>query len=432
MKTYLLIFVSAIFVFASCSTQNGLATKNYEDDIYYSSKDAAADKEKKKVADEQAKTLAAIQAEQKAKEEEDYYTSKKQTQIVEEKPFDYDDYYDYEYSTRLRRFHNNCGSYGYYDNYYTNSYYYTGNPYNYGTSVYMGYSWWGPSYVTYNYYPSYSWYSSYGWGYDPWYNPYGYYNPYAYNPYGYYGYNPYMMNGYNQGYYNGYNQGYWNGYNQGYWNGNYFNSYDNNSYYYGPRKTTGSNSRTTSQPSLAQRYVETVEAETGKPFEATYGRDNNPYAVGTTVNDYLSKPTNTNNNTIVKPAGTVNPAFKPSNADDYTRPSNNKPVQNDDYYTKPNNTNDYTKPNNKPVYNETKPLLNIETKPSNQGTTKPREDNYQQKPQTKPNNDIQKYEPVKPRAEQPSYEQQKYTPPASTPSRGNGGSSAPQSQPRKR
>src|SRR2546421_195880 len=42
--------------------------------------------------------------------------------------FNYDDYYDYEYAARMRRFYNPVSSYGYYDNYYTNSYWYSGIP----------------------------------------------------------------------------------------------------------------------------------------------------------------------------------------------------------------------------------------------------------------------------------------------------------------
>jgi len=412
MKKHFLFLAIIALSFEACNTPNGITKTQYQDDIYYSAKDAAAEKEQKRIAEEQAKAEAAKRAQEKA--DEDYYTAKKKAaESIDTTPFEYDDYYDYEYATRIRRFHNNCGSYGYYDNYYTNSYWYSGNPYNYGTSVYMGYSWWGPSYVTYTYYPSYSWYSSYGWGYDPWYNPYGYYNPYAYNPYGYYGYNPYnpYMNGYNQGYWNGYNQGYWNGYNQGYWNSYYFNSYDNNSYYYGPRKTTGSNSRTNAQPNLAHRYMDAVEAETGKPFEQTQGRDNNPYVLNTTVNDYMTKPVSTGKPSF-SPSNTGNPVYKPNtgnatNADDYTRPNTNN--------TKPNTTE--TKPswnnnntNEKPNTNQTKPTYE------------------QPKPVPAPTN-----EPTKPRQE-PKYDVPKPIPAPSTSPRGSGSTPnpAPAPQPRKR
>jgi hypothetical protein len=400
MKKYLAILVLFASFITACTSPSGLTSKNYEDDIYYSSKDAVADKEKARVAAAKARAkaeadrLAAEQAQQSSND--DYYSSKKQADVVQEEPFDADDYYDYEYATRLRRFHNNCGSYGYYDNYYTNSYWYSGNPYNYGTSVYMGYNFWGPSYVAYNYYPSYSWFSNYGWGYDPWYNPYGYYNPYAYNQFGF-GYNPYM-----NGYYNGFNNGYYNGF----YDNNYFNSYDNNSYYYGPRQTLSSNSRSTSQPSLASRYVNAIEKETAKPFEATMGRDNNPYAVSTTVTDYMSKPN--------KPTSTPNPGFKPVNpssntekSDGYTRPENTNAK--DDYYSKPTDSKQINSGDTKP------------SKPTYQND-KPRDNDSQNKPQQPV------FDQPKPRTEQPKFE------PRSTPSpsvpRNNSPSSAP--QPRKR
>ncbi len=104
----------------------------------------------------------------------------------------YEDYYDYEYASRINRFDNAYGSLGYYSPAYTNVY----SP---GLSFSMGYGWGFPS----------SYFSvgfGYGWGYpsyyDPWYYP-------------YYGY------GYGCGYYGG---SYWAGYNNGYYNGYYAGS----------------------------------------------------------------------------------------------------------------------------------------------------------------------------------------------------------------
>ena len=47
-----------------------------------------------------------------------------------------DDYYDYGYSARIRRYDNDWGNWGYYDNVYTNAYVYSGDPYQYGVSIY--------------------------------------------------------------------------------------------------------------------------------------------------------------------------------------------------------------------------------------------------------------------------------------------------------
>ncbi|MDE5704231.1 MAG: hypothetical protein K2H70_05335, partial [Bacteroidales bacterium] len=53
--------------------------------------------------------------------------------------FDYDKYYDYEYSSRLKRFHQDeYITDNYYDDYYTNTYWYDQNPYSYDTSIYLG------------------------------------------------------------------------------------------------------------------------------------------------------------------------------------------------------------------------------------------------------------------------------------------------------
>lgn len=108
-----------------------------------------------------------------------------------------DDYYDYEYAARLRRFHDPYNSWGYYDPYYTNLYWYTGFPSDFGWSIYLGYNWWWGT-------PWYSpWYHSYA---NSWYDPYySFYSPFSY--------------------WNGFNDGYWLGY---YHSPYYYNSYDDN------------------------------------------------------------------------------------------------------------------------------------------------------------------------------------------------------------
>ncbi|MFM7078877.1 MAG: hypothetical protein ACKOYC_03690, partial [Bacteroidota bacterium] len=149
--------------------------------------------------------------------------------------YDEDDYYDYAYSSRIRRFHTNVGyGYGYYNDYYTNSYWYDYNPWSYGVSIYLGYRWWRPNYT---YYYNYCYTPIGYYGYNPWYAP-GY-NPYYYSPY--YSYWGGYGNGYNHGYNNGYWDGYYDGYYGNYHNPYYFNSYDNSSYYYGPRGRRGGN-----------------------------------------------------------------------------------------------------------------------------------------------------------------------------------------------
>lgn len=179
-------------------------------------------------------------------------TDENGTTYVTNNYYNEDDYYDYAYSARLRRYYAPAAGYGYYDPYYTNSYWYDYNPYNYGVSIYMGYNWWAPSHCYYDpfwYGPSWS----IGFGYSPWYSPYHSYYPY-------YGYNNYW-NGYNHGYNHGYYDGYYNGYNSPYNNPYYYNSYDGTTAYYGPRGSVTSNGKS-NQPSpratLGEKYQRAV------------------------------------------------------------------------------------------------------------------------------------------------------------------------------
>ncbi len=151
---------------------------------------------------------------------------------------DYDDS-DFGYAARINRFHRPVYGYSYYDSYYTNLYWYTYDPYYYGSSIY-GNSWcpyygnsWSP------------WYSyggwSYGWG---WNNP--YYTPAYYGGWNY---------GYGGSYWNGYNNGYWNGYNDGLASGGYYNTYDGNSgIYYGHRGSSGTTGTGYRSSSFAEKY----------------------------------------------------------------------------------------------------------------------------------------------------------------------------------
>ncbi|MCC7332117.1 MAG: hypothetical protein IT232_05840 [Flavobacteriales bacterium] len=134
--------------------------------------------------------------------------------------YDYNnEYYDYEYSSRIKRFHRPYGRYSYYDDCYTNYYWYDYNPYNYGVSVYSSYGWWYPRPWGWNIGWSWGgWYTSWGWNTVGW----------GWSPWGWYG----------SSYWSGYNHGYW----DGYYAGNYYNSYDRNSYYYGHRSSVRSSS----------------------------------------------------------------------------------------------------------------------------------------------------------------------------------------------
>ncbi|HNP48410.1 MAG TPA: hypothetical protein PKL85_06205, partial [Bacteroidia bacterium] len=79
---------------------------------------------------------------QSAQPNSDYSTSE-QTQdgqgntYITNNYYNDDDYYDYAYSARLRRYYSPVIGYSYYDTYYTNSYWYDYNPSSWGVSIYL-------------------------------------------------------------------------------------------------------------------------------------------------------------------------------------------------------------------------------------------------------------------------------------------------------
>ena len=145
--------------------------------------------------------------------------------------FEMDDYYEYMYASRIRRFHHPIITMGYYDPWFTNLYWYSYDPYLFGTSIYTTYHFFNP-YIPWGggfYYSNYpygfyhAWSPHYGWnsfGYYPNYSPF-YYNPWVYNPYG--------VGGWYQGPYLSYHNGlFFSGF---YCNQIYYNSFDQNSYH---------------------------------------------------------------------------------------------------------------------------------------------------------------------------------------------------------
>jgi hypothetical protein len=86
-----------------------------------------------------------------------------------------DDYYDYSFSSRIRRFHRPMYYSGYYGGIYTDYYWYNNDPFSCGTSIYYGYNWHSPYYSHYSYSPYYSNY----------YSPYYFGNYYSHNGYGF-------------------------------------------------------------------------------------------------------------------------------------------------------------------------------------------------------------------------------------------------------
>ncbi len=420
MKQLVVILNLVILFMASCATQKQLPSN---DDVYSDPKEDRIEQAriaavKKQARDAQEKryndSIAAVKLAQQQKDDANPY--------YKDKEFKYDDYYDYEYATRVKRFNNNINGLGYYDNYYTNSYWYNQNPYNYGVSVYNGYSWWGQSYNNYSYNPSVSFYANNGWGntygyggyngynpYDPYAsaywqgynNGYGYGSGYGYNsgfsvgygsPFGYgggygFGYSPYSSYGYNPyGYgYNPYGYGY-SGYGGGYshpsagWG--YFNGYDNNSgYTYGPREShTGNNSHRTSNPGVnstedggySQKYISSVtqQHEAAPKFTELPNLRANPSRNNVST---LSNPNgvngqgnygNSNSSNPVRTGGVYN-----NSGSENTAPVRNNngnmniaPVRN-------YNSGESNSPSKQPSYtNDPKPVRQYEAQPTTQPT----------------------------------------------------------------
>ncbi|MBA3666066.1 MAG: hypothetical protein H0W61_17955, partial [Bacteroidetes bacterium] len=280
MKKVILILPVLALLISSCKTSQLVA---YSDDVYSSPSEdkriaqlAAAEKAKKETAEKQEQELA--RQAQKAKDDANPY--------YKDPSYNKDDYYDYQYASRVKRFGSPVNGAGYYDNYYTNSYWYNQNPACYGTSIYSSYNYLMPSNQFNNYSNGLSFGMGYGNGYGS--NSYGQYSGYGCsNPYGYNGYNSAYTSGYNNGYSSGmYGYGYnpygyssygsnpygYNSYGSGSSAGNngwgYFNSHDANSGYshYGVRGSSGGGNSTRAT-SAGMPVPQEYQNERGKMIE---------------------------------------------------------------------------------------------------------------------------------------------------------------------
>jgi hypothetical protein len=323
---FLLIAV-AMFLSACSSTQQ--ASRTSYDDVYVTSVPKQPAPEVKQPTAQPSDYTPAKPAEQPSRFE---YTEKEtsssstrtdkegNTYITNNYYYDPDDYYDYAYTARLRRFYRPYYGWGYFDSYYTNLYWYDYDPASWGVSIYMGYNWWPPAY--YYYHPfAWSFRISFGWPvYNCWGQPYWYW----YHPYWPYYYSPYLS-----GYYHGYYHGYWTGYYHGlYHNPYYYNSYDYNSYnnyfYYGPRRSAlGGKSSSVPRASVAALYQRTVEKDQPRtPVISTVSSAPAPSQGVTTpperptirpIKNVVAEPAATENGPTVKPSGnTVKPDPRPA------------------------------------------------------------------------------------------------------------------------
>lgn len=235
--------------------------------------------------------------------------------------YNQDDYYDYAYSARIRRFYDPVIGAGFYDPFYTNMYWYDYNPIHWGSSIYLGYNWWAPPAA---FYQPFGWnglsvgigWNNWGWG-GGW-NNWGWGG--GWNNWGWGG--GWNNWGWGGGYWNGFNQGYWNGFYDGLWAGTagnpyYYNSFDNNSWHYGPRGSASTNSPSGNAPrpmgaSIGQKFEQAVsEGRVELPSRGSNnGFGTNPDPTGITPS---KQPVNGQSNEFGRPSPknteTPNPGF---------------------------------------------------------------------------------------------------------------------------
>ena len=320
MKLIQFLFLSLIFIFSSCITVE-TTSSGFKDEIYYTADQYAQVAEAEK---QDQQSLEENQVQDLDDNEENYYDE-----------YSSDDYYDYGYSVRLRRFHGPSFGFNYYNNFYTNSFWYSGHPAHCGVSIYYGYNFWNPHY------------------YDPFYGFYAY-SPYYYNPF-----YPHHLSYYGSFYaYNSFPT--------------YYNSYDNNSIYYGPRE----NNKNKTPETFANRYMSQIKNKAPEKLTKVNDfdkRPNNNFQYSNALENKKPSYSNKNNNNLDNKVNSNfsisnNPNFskpvskKPSNKPTYSKPENNnsKPISNKKpSYSKPvkdNKPNDYNKP--RPSRTYSKPSFN--------------------------------------------------------------------------
>ena len=118
----ILIAVLAVTI-SACSSSNKLSRSGESyDDVYYSSDDDYAQRDDGAsygAGDAQNTSSNELPVQSTSRTEGDGNT------YVTNNYYNEDDYYDYAYASRIRRFHTNVSlSYGYYDGWYTNTYFY--------------------------------------------------------------------------------------------------------------------------------------------------------------------------------------------------------------------------------------------------------------------------------------------------------------------
>jgi uncharacterized membrane protein YgcG len=243
----------------------------------------------------------------------------------------------------VRRFYNPVSDYGYYDNYYTNTYWYSGNPAQWGMSVYMGYPWWGPNYYSYNYFPQAYW--GCGWGLGLGFGL-GFGFGWGYPFYG--------------GYWGGYH-GFWGGYHGYGMEGNhYYNSHDGSGNYYGPRGGVASHTNGRAISPFGAKY-ETASAHGTLPAVANHSGGINSVRPENSNSNVRANENNVSHQGMSKPISSENN----SNRNNLPRQNNNVSNQGNNPRSVNNNSGNYNRGNSTP-------------RPSISGNTNSQPRNYSQ------------------------------------------------------
>ena len=254
------------------------------------------------------------------------------------------DNYDYQYSSRIRRFSNSYSGFNYYSDCYVDSYRY--DPYSAGTSIY----------ITNNRY-----------------NPYRY-NPYRYNPYNSFGYNSYNPYGYNSFYSNRFNSGFGNPYGYGGFGGfgrnnNYFanSSPDIGNYNYTPRRGSSSNTSLNNTNRGARKKRGTVSGGNvragGEQIDAKgeTGRVRNSRSGNVVEGESITgKRATRNSGSLASPRTNSESDARPSRSSRPSRNSSSRPKSSPSRSSKPSRSsrpsrNSSSRPTSKPSRSSSKP-----------------------------------------------------------------------------
>jgi len=343
MKTMAFLAVTVMVIASSCASNKNTASHE-ADDRYYSLADARREQKKLKKLNAAATEPSQVLNENRSVERNsetddnrvyDYTPAPPQpdgeTTVINnyyEDDYDMDDYYDYMYASRIRRFNRPNAGFGYYDPFYTNAYWYSYDPFVFGNSIYSSYSFFNP-------YAPWGWNTwgspglnigwnswsgwNVGWGWNSWggFNPYAFNNPWRWNNWGYnpcfspFAYNPYFYSpfSYGAGYMNGFNNGFAYGMmmNSMYSNPVYYNSYDQNTYNYGNSVYYGANTGAVGGGS-GFSGMSTLSSSLGNKIGTNYQVADGGKVTGTLAG---GKPTTTAG-TAVKPGTEAKPTLADS------------------------------------------------------------------------------------------------------------------------